>query len=388
MILTESRIIDVKIPFKFNFKHALATRTQSSSVIVELTTEDGTCGYGEATPREYVTGESIAATVVRLKTIMEQLNGLELKRDQDILEQITTIKADLSNELAHAPAAGCALELGLLDLFGKLRQKPASAFFGPPRKQVIFYSGVISDVSLEETQSLLELMKAFRFGQIKLKVAKDCSIAIKKIELIRSLLGGDTQIRVDANEAWELPEAIENSRRLGRHGVKIIEQPMPAKRREDYPRLMEKIDRDTQIMIDEGLCTIADAEWFVRSKAANGFNLKISKVGGLTNAFTIYELAQTNGIACQLGCHVGETSLLTAAGQTFAALAEDLVAFEGAFGSYLLEWDIVEDPLQFDENGRFDLRRTKEGAGLGLTINPALLAKAAAQIVPFPNKVI
>ncbi len=75
-------------------------------------------------------------------------------------------------------------------------------------------------------------------------------------------------------------------------------------------------------------------------------------MGGLVRALRVVERARALGMKCIIGARVGETGLLTRAALTVAEYAQDvLVAQEGPFGTYLLEYDITEPEIKFSERG-------------------------------------
>jgi L-alanine-DL-glutamate epimerase-like enolase superfamily enzyme len=98
-------------------------------------------------------------------------------------------------------------------------------------------------------------------------------------------------------------------------------------------------------------------------------NVRISKMGGLVRALALTERTMREGLRIVVGAHVGETSLLTRAALTVAHAARDiLVAQEGAFGTHLLERDVVEPPIMFAAGGVLNaatLPRRSGGLGLG-----------------------
>jgi L-alanine-DL-glutamate epimerase-like enolase superfamily enzyme len=386
MKLIDICIREIGIPFAINFKHALATRTRTSAVIFEIITDDSIHGYGEGTPREYVTGESIRSTLDALKRIAEKIIGLELDPAHDPIKQVEILMHSLFNGSENTPSAKCAVELALLDAIGKITGKSILEQIGPQKTTAIDYSIVISDESPAATEKLLSQVKALDFRQVKIKVGNDMDADIQKLNLVRSILGDRIQLRIDPNSAWDLEEAVLKTNHYhDNFGVHIVEQPISAERRSDYPALLERIAPRIKIILDESICTLDDARWFIKNRGAAGFNLKISKHGGLLDTFKIYQLACENGFDCQLGCHVGETSILTAAGQIFAGLVDRLIAYEGAFGEYLLTHDIVRAPLQFGYQGSYRLDQLTAMPGLGLEIDAALLDKATARQFRIPE---
>ena len=379
MKLTDFTIREISIPFTTHFKHALANRKQTSAVLFEIVTDEGIHGYGEGTPRAYVTGESIQSTIMTLRRMAEKMHRLELNHTDDVVEKIIEWENAVGGDLAKAPSANCAMELALLDIYGKIQHKPVLQFFGHLRTPWIFYSGVVPDVSPTEADTIISKLKGIGFKQVKVKVGRDIKSDLKKIAAVRSHFGDDVELRIDANAAWRLPEAVEKIKCYTDNGVSIVEQPLPADCKTDYPVLRKKIDPTVKIIVDESICTLDDACWFIENEGANGFNLKISKHGGLINTQAIYRLACTSGLVSQLGCHVGETSLLTVAGMIFAGLSPALFAYEGAYGKLLLAHDVVDQPLQFGFHGACNLTDLNTRVGLGVQPNPTLLNKASKQ---------
>lgn len=363
----------ISIPFVERFQHSLTTRSTTASIVVAVETENGLRGYGECAPREYVTGESIAESVINLQKILTCLPGIQFNDLGEISSYLGQLHTFLPNSDECHLNARCALELALLDAFGKENRISIANLLGKPAREEAFYSGVVSGENPKKVEKILAKMKAIGFRQIKLKVGQNIKTDLKNIDLIRTILGDDVEIRVDANAAWQLPEAIEHIKILCQNDVRMIEQPLPADHRDDYPELVKAVADEAHIIIDESVCSIADAKWFIENRGAGGFNLKIAKLGGLLNSLKIYRMARENGLHCQLGCHVGETSILTAAGMIFTSLAKSLTAVEGAYGHHLLTFDVIDIPLQFGIGGLVNVNKLLMAPGLGIDINPETL---------------
>ena len=382
MKIVQITLYRIEIPLKMAFRHALKIRLTSQSVVVEVVTESGIHGYGEGTPREYVTSETIGKTVSQLARAGALITK-EAFSERDARECFSGRLASL--DLNDKPSTRCALELALMDAWGKYSGTPlALQVVSAPISRFIRFSGVVSGEDLNATQQLLLRVREFGFEQVKVKVDQNHSLNLERLALARRILGPDVDIRVDVNGAWELSEAIENSQRFSSLGISTIEQPLAADARDDYPRLMERIDPDRiNIILDESICTKSDAKWFISHKGASGFNLKISKHGGFWPTYCVYEMARKAGMSCQLGCHVGETALLTAAGRNFATIAPDLKAFEGSYGRFLLEHDITSEDMTFGPGGVVDLSSLLTRPGLGVSVDRELLRKSAEIIEIF-----
>jgi len=195
---------------------------------------------------------------------------------------------------------------------------------------------------------------------------------LEMLEMARQALGWEIDLRVDANAAWSAAEAVERIREMARFRISSVEQPVA---KDDFLG-MKQVREGVEVPIsaDESLCTEADARRLIDLKACQIFNIRLSKCGGLGASARILKLAQEAGVRCQLGCHVGETSILSAAGRAFALCAGDLAYIEGSISPYLLTRDPVENPVLFEGGG---LAYALPGPGLGVQPQDNVLCELA-----------
>ena len=74
-------VYEIKIPFRVSYRHALADRREASSLIIEVTTEDGIVGYGEVVPRSYLTGETLeSAKNFILNQLWDKVSSLDISK--------------------------------------------------------------------------------------------------------------------------------------------------------------------------------------------------------------------------------------------------------------------------------------------------------------------
>ncbi len=364
MLLHDFKIFQLHIPFKSTFSHSLASRSTSESVLLVLTDTLGNIGCGEATPRPYVTGESVSGTMQMLHKVLHEIELNYFDSVEDLDRLLKSIPG-----LERAPSARCALELALLDLLGKNLGQPVLPLLGVPQREKVYYTAVISSETSEKVQQIARQVVAMQVRQVKLKVGTDREINRKNIEVLREILGSEVEIRVDANAAWILDEAVDHISALVDMGIFYIEQPISASDRNSWLALQQRIPAEAQVYVDESVCTTEDASWLAENRAVSGFNLKISKHGGILPSLEVYRIAQEQGLFCQLGCHVGETSILSAAGRILAALAGNLRAFEGSYGLLLMEHDLTDSPWQVGYQGIGPVADLLKNPGLGVQVN-------------------
>jgi muconate cycloisomerase len=127
-------------------------------------------------------------------------------------------------------------------------------------------------------------------------------------------------------------------------------------------------------MPDESLVTMSDAEDMIAARGAGWFNLRLSKNGGLIPTIQLAILARRHGIRYQLGCMVGETSILSAAARWFLQMTPGVERAEGSFGKFLMPEDVIARPIRFGVGGRW---KPMTGFGLGIEIDRDRLRRLA-----------
>src|SRR5262245_3386887 len=112
----------LSIPFKASFRHASAERAATQSVWVSAHARSGATGYGEGCPREYVTNEALASALAFVGE--HATDWRHAIREVGSLHEWIRLHR---REIDANPAAWTAVELALLDLFGKLEGKTVEA---------------------------------------------------------------------------------------------------------------------------------------------------------------------------------------------------------------------------------------------------------------------
>jgi L-Ala-D/L-Glu epimerase len=369
MQIQQAIIRRIDIPLVTRFKHASATHTSSKSIILEVVTDQGFHGYGECVPRDYVAGQTVDSVTDDLQEVLRGIKSVKFTSTTALFAWLRDFPLNFA-AFKLATNARCALELALLDAWGKTIQTPIIQLLRPIKKDEFFYTSVIAVEETAVVEARLLKTKAEGFQHVKLKVGPDRISDKKNIQLARAILGSEVQIRVDANAKWDLDTAIERLNLFAQLGVAAIEQPMQVGLFPEYPILRQTVGDKIKIILDESLGSLSVIPALIKEQAATGFNLKISKLGGLFGSLEVYRRATENGITCQLGAYIGETSLLTAVGLIFAGLTGDLVAHEGAFGNQILGEDIVAQPIQFGQQGRLSIAALRTKPGIGIDIDP------------------
>ena len=361
MKLVAATLYALRIPLVESFSHSATERRWSDSVVVRVRDEAGTEGFGEGTPRPYVTGEVV-------ETMLDHLTCELWPRvaDREVppacnLEALAAFLPETSLAGAIAPhASRAALELAVLDCALRRAGRPLATLL-PPRRSRVTYSGVITAGPIARAVQHARQMRAIGLHNIKVKVGFDDDVA--RVTAVREALGYDASLRLDANGAWSFERAVHVLNAVAPLGIAAVEQPLPRGPVEDLARLRQAIP--VPIMADESLVTPADAEALIAGEAVDFFNLRISKCGGLARSLAIAERAAKAGVGVQVGSQVGETAILSAAGRHLAAALPTVAFVEGSFGTLLLAEDVSVESVRFGHRGEASLLT---GPGLGIRV--------------------
>ena len=370
----------IAVPLRKTIRHASHVRTESDNLIVRVTLSDGQVGYGEGVPRSYVTGETIETTFATLETIDP---AREIGSPGDYAEVVRRLETLRLPETEADPrgmagnAARCALEIAILDAYGhafgesvgravRLVDAPGLELTETPTR--VRYSGAITASSwLSEDVSAWK-MWLNGFAQTKLKIGVTGQNDRFRLARMRLILGKRMDVRLDANEAWPASEVAERIRPLLRYAPTALEQPVPHAEVEALADLRPRLG--VPVMLDESLCGYPDAERAIARGTADLFNVRLSKCGGIVPALRIVALAQRSGLGVQLGCHPGETGVLSAAGRHVASNVKGFRYVEGSYDRYVLQRNLTFDDLTFGYGG---WAPPLSGPGLGVRVNPKAL---------------
>jgi muconate cycloisomerase len=368
----------LRIPFVEEVRHAVSGWTATEALVVRVEDDAGAVGYGEGTPRPYVTGETVEFALAHLRDALwpavagRALPAVEPPADWGAVDRLLPLEGPAG---ARGPgAARAALELAMLDCVLRRAGRGLGELL-PPRRTTVVYGGVIAGGSVAAAERQAHWWRLAAVRDVKVKVGFPADV--ERVRAVRAVLGPEVSLRLDANGAWATPaRALRALGALAPLGVALVEQPLPRGPAAELATL--RAASPVPIMVDESLVVPEDAEALIAAGAADYANVRVSKHGGLARALLIARRAAAAGLGVQVGCHVGETAILAAAGRHLAA-ALDAVAFvEGSFGSLLLVEDVGADPVRFGHRGRAPVLH---GPGLGVAVVEARLRRYAERVL-------
>jgi L-alanine-DL-glutamate epimerase-like enolase superfamily enzyme len=375
----------VRIPLRKAIRHASHSRTDTENLVIRCTLADGTVGWGEGVPRDYVTGETIADAIslLRASDPLAQLgpaNDLAAAIEQ--ARRFTIAPTPGDDRRIRGNSARCAVELAYLDATCRHLNLPFGAIvplvvpeLHRPQPEVR-YSGAITSAKGWKLVLAAWIMWGYGFRQVKLKVGIAGYDDLARLKSLRRRVGKLMDLRIDANEAWSPADTVARITALEPFGITSVEQPIPHEQVAALRDIRKQIK--TPIMLDESLCGIVDAEVAIADGLCDLFNLRLSKCGGIIPTLELAALAHRAGLGYQLGCQVGETAILSAAGRHVACNLDRIRYLEGSYDRHLVREALATTDLTFGRGGK---AQALPGPGLGITIDPAALKRVTVHEV-------
>ncbi len=312
MKIKDIELFQLEIPLKKPFSTSLHTVKEARNTVVRIVTDDGRVGWGEGSPTEVITGDSNAS----IRGYIENcLKPILLGEEAGSLEKITSLVQDSGAGNTNAKAA---VEMAVYDLFGQQLGVPVYQFLGGYQNK-LQTDMTVSVAGVDEMEKDARKAVEAGFPTLKLKVGKDLLEDLERVKTVRSAVGSEINIRLDANQGWQPKEAVKIIREMEELGLnlELVEQPVLA---EDFAGLKYvKNNVLTPIMADESLFSPRDAIRLIKEECCDLFNIKLMKSGGLSRALMINSVAEAAGIECMLGCMLESKIAITAAAQLAGA---------------------------------------------------------------------
>lgn len=283
----------VKLLLHHPFETAHGGRSSSVSVVYAFLEHDGLTGVGEGSSCGYL-GQNAPGTLEALAKMADLLPS-----DPFGIEDTMRL---LEERFPDNQSARCAIDIALHDLVGKALDIPLYRYFGLAAGEAKRTSFTIGIDTVEKVAEKVEEAKGFSILKIKLGSPHDREI----MKAVRKLT--DATIRVDANAGWTYEEAVKMMKFLAGMGVEFVEQPL---KREDIAGHAKLKKRGIlPIYLDESIQTSKDIPG--AAAACDGVNIKLTKSGGLREAYRMIATARACGLKTMLGCMVASSVKITA----------------------------------------------------------------------------
>ena len=295
MKITKVRLGMISVPLRVPFKTALRTVNSVEDVVVEIYTDTGNVGYGEAPPTGVITGDTTGAII---GAIRDHIAKTIVGRDVDEFESLMMA---VNSCILKNTSAKAAVDMALWDLYGQLYNIPVYKLMGGARKSITTDITISVNEPEEMAKDALDAIDR-GYDCLKVKVGKESAKDIDRLSAIRQAVPKDVLIRIDANQGWTPKEAVRILNGMQEKGLNIefVEQPVKG---HDFEGLKYVTENSyVPVLADESVFSPEDAVKIMQMRAADMVNIKLMKCGGLYNALKIASAAEVYGVECMIGC--------------------------------------------------------------------------------------
>jgi L-alanine-DL-glutamate epimerase-like enolase superfamily enzyme len=314
MTILRTDIYKFSIPMH-PFTIATGTMHYAQNILIRVHTDAGIYGVGECSAFPMIVGETQATGFAMAKDFATLWKGKDAAAIEARMQ-------DLHDFTAGNATIKSAFDMALHDLAAKAVNQPLYQYLGGSKRLLETDLTIGIDTPGNMAKKAIAF-KADGVRMIKIKLGKNGPEDVERVRQIRSAVGKDIILRIDANQGWDFDTAASALTQMGSLDIQFCEQPM--RRHDDH--LLPELRRlsPVKIMADESVFDHHDAERLLAAQACDYVNIKFAKSGGILEATKIDAVCKDKKIPCMMGGMLESRVALTA----FAhfALAHDNIRF-------------------------------------------------------------
>lgn len=365
--ITSIEIYKLSIPLKQPFVISLGPQYDADNVVVKINTSQGISGWGECSPYMSINGESMDTCFIVGQYLAKAL------KDKDTMDIEACTKA-MDYVITRNENIKSAFDMALYDIAAQRAQQPLYKFLGGSKNKIITTDMTVGLGSPEKMANEAKQYLNEGFPFIKVKLGTTTADDVARIKAIRTAIGNELPLRIDANQGWSVETAIATLNALKEFDIEHCEEPIA---RWNYMELpVVRKNSPIKIMADESCFDEHDAERLAKLNAVDYFNIKLGKSGGIYHALKIVEVAKTHNIKLQVGCFMESRLAITAL--VHFAYSSDLIVHYDLDTPLMLKEDPVVGGMQFKENGVVEI---DEAFGIGAKIDESFLKKCESVVI-------
>lgn len=330
-------------------------------ILVKATDENGNSGWGEcvAFSTPFYTAETInTAWWLLINQFIPLLKESAVSHPSDIPKIYSLFQG---NQMAKA-----SIEMALWDLYAKQLGKPLAQVIGGNRKEIEV--GVVISLS-EDIEILIPkyLKEGYKRFKVKVKKGQEKE-TIEKIQTIEPEL----PIMIDGNGAYD-PDDMNDLTQLDRYNMVMIEQPF--KSGDFYLHKQLQANINTPVCLDESIMSFHDAYQSIMLESCKMINIKIGRVGGLTEAIRIHDFCQEHQVPVWCGGML-ETGISRAHNIALASLPNFTIPGDISASARYWERDVIIPEVQL-KSGKIQI---PPGDGIGYLVDETFVEQLATNV--------
>lgn len=343
----------LKMPLLAPFETSFGVEMDKEFLLVSVYGE-GYVGYSECVAMELPSyNEETIDTVIHIaeQYILPKLLETQLASPEDFSTLFSWIRR---NNMAKS-----ALEGAIWDLYAKQKGVSLAKALGGTRKEIEVGVSIGIQPTVEDLLNKVEGYLEEGYKKIKVKIKP--GVDVERIKAIRDRFGYDVPLMADANSAYSLDQ-IDILKQLDQFGLIMIEQPLAHDDIIDHAKLQRELQ--TPICLDESIHSVEDARKAIELGSCKIINIKIGRVGGLTEAKKIHDLCESKGIPVWCGGMI-EAGVGRAHNIAITSLSNFTIPGDTSASNRYWAEDIVEPEVALSKPG---IVAVPQGPGIGYQV--------------------
>lgn len=362
MKITKLEFIPVSVPYTHREVSSRVNRDGVTDVLIKAQTDTGLTGWGES------------CSGANVESVLEALRGMAPFVTGRSPWQSELIRAELwhrgvwSWRQPTACFAYAAIDMALWDICGKSCGEPLCNLFGGRVRERANYFYYLAWGTEEDVRAQCRNGISKGFHVFYIKVGVNIERELEMVRAIRETVGPNAKIRLDANAAWSVNEALRNLARLDRYHIDFIEQPVI----QDPITNMQEVRARCPIAIsaNEGLWSVGDAHRHITSRTADVYCFSPYFAGSLAQFQRLSWAAHYEGLQVCKHTH-GELGI-TATALHHILLTLPNIVDGNQQTAHMMEDDILREPIPIASGPDWGV---PEGCGLGIEVDEGKVAR-------------
>lgn len=354
--------IPVSVPYTHREVSSQVRRDGVTDILVKVTADDGLVGWGES-----CSGANVESVMEALKAMTPFVLGRSPWESEAIRAELWH-RGIWQFRKPTASFAYAGIDMALWDVCGQACGQPLYNLFGGRVREKANYFYYLSRGTGPELQAQCRDGLDRGFHVFYLKVGLDIEAELEMVRCVRETVGPRCKIRLDANAAWKVNEAIRNLARLDEYRIDFIEQPVS----QDPLACMREVRARTSVAVcaNEGLWTAEDAYRHITGRGADVFCFSPYWVGSLAQFQRLCHVAHFEGLPVVKHTH-GELGIAATAAHHILLTLPNLVDGNQQT-AHIMQDDILNDLLPIASTPDWGV---PQGNGLGVEINEEKVAR-------------
>jgi glucarate dehydratase len=381
MRVTKLEFIPASIPYKHREVSYQVQRDGATDVIIKAMTDNGLLGWGES-----CSGANVESVVEALQAMAPFVLGRSPWESEAIRRELWHHGVWMFRK-PTASFAYAGIDIALWDLCGKSCGQPLYNLFGGRVRSRANYFYYLARGSNEEIAAQCREGMEKGFQVFYLKVGLDIEAELEMVRTVRETTGPKVKIRLDANGAWTVNEALRNLARLDTYGIDFIEQPVS----QDPSVSMQEVRARCPVALsaNEGMWTAEDAYRQITQRTADVYCFSPYWVGSLAQFQRLCQVAHFEGLQICRHTH-GEFGIVAAASHHILLTLPNIVDGNQQT-AHIMQDDVLKSPVPIVSGPDWGV---PEGVGLGVEVDENKVAcyheyyKEHGQFLPFDPKLI